>query len=45
LYDLDLEQDVFLAGLPESSVWRIEGVIKLLLGIGAAVLLVIVSLS
>jgi hypothetical protein len=45
LYDLDLEQDEFLAGLPRSNVWRIEGVIKLLIGLGATVLLVIVSLS
>jgi hypothetical protein len=36
---------VFLAGLQESSVWRIEGVIKLLIGLGATVLLLIVSLS
>jgi len=45
LYDLDLEQDEFLAGLPKSNVWRIEGVIKLVVGLGAAVILLIVSLS
>lgn len=44
LYDLGLEQDVFLAGLPKSTVWRIEGVIKLLTGLGATVILFIVSL-
>ncbi|MGC9335801.1 MAG: hypothetical protein ACP5JJ_16765 [Anaerolineae bacterium] len=45
LYDLDLEQDVFQAGLPKSNLWRVEGLIKLVVGLGAAVLLLIVSLS
>jgi hypothetical protein len=45
LYDFDLEQDVFLAGLPRSNAWRIKGVIKLLIGIGAAVILTILSIS
>jgi len=45
LYDLDLEQDVFLAGLPRDNVWRIKGVIKVLIGVGAAAMLVIMSLS
>lgn len=44
LYDLDMEQEVFLAGLPKSSVWRIEGVVKLVVGIGIAATLIIASL-
>ena len=45
LYDLDLEQEVFLAGLPKSSVWRIEGVVKLLVGIGATAMFIVWSVS
>lgn len=44
LYDLEMEQEVFLAGLPKSSVWRIEGVVKLAVGIGIAATLIIASL-
>jgi hypothetical protein len=35
---------VFLAGLPKSNVWRIEGVVKLVVGIGIAATLIIASL-
>ncbi len=45
LYDLDLEQDEFLASLPKSDAWRIKGIVKLLIGIGAAVLLIALSIS
>ncbi len=45
LYDFDLEQDDFLAGLPKSNVWRIKGMIKLLIGLGAAAILIILCIS
>jgi hypothetical protein len=45
LYDLDLEQDVFLAGLPKSTMWQIEGLVKVLIGIVTAAVLISVSLS
>jgi hypothetical protein len=44
LYDLEMEQETFLAGLPKSNVWRIEGLIKLVIGIGTAAMLIIASL-
>jgi len=43
LYDLEMEQETFLAGLPKSNVWRVEGAVKLLVGIGAAAVLIIMS--
>ncbi len=39
-----MEQETFLAGLPKSNVWRIEGAVKLVAGIGTAAMLVIASL-
>ena len=44
LYDLEMEQEAFLAGLPRSNVWRVEGAVKVGVGIGAAVVLIIMSL-
>jgi hypothetical protein len=44
LYDLEMEQETFLAGLPKSNVWRIKGAVKLGVGIGAAVVLIITSI-
>jgi hypothetical protein len=44
LYDLEMEQETFLAGLPKSSVWRIEGAIKVAVGLGAAAVLFIAAL-
>ena len=44
LYDLEMEQETFLAGLPKSNVWRIEGLIKVVVGIGTAATLIIASL-
>lgn len=44
LYDLEMEQETFLAGLPKSNAWRIEGAVKLVVGIGTAATLVIASL-
>lgn len=44
LYDLEMEQETFLAGLPKSKVWRIEGAAKLVVGIGTAATLIISSL-
>lgn len=45
LWDMKMDQEVFLAGLPKSKVWRVEGMIKLLIGLGTAGLLIAVSLS
>jgi hypothetical protein len=39
-----MEQATFLAGLPKSRVWRVEGAVKLGVGIATAIVLVIVSL-
>ncbi|MBN2548390.1 MAG: hypothetical protein JXB15_04485 [Anaerolineales bacterium] len=44
LYDFEMGQDTFFAGLPKSTLWRIEGLIKLVIGIGVAITLIIVSL-
>lgn len=44
LYDFKMGQETFLAGLPKSNGWRIEGLVKLALGIGTAATLLIVSL-
>ena len=44
LYDLEMEQETFLPGLPKSNVWRIEGLIKLVIGIGTAAALIVGSL-
>jgi len=44
LYDLEMEQETFLAGLPKSNVWRAEGAVKLGVGIVAAAVLIITSL-
>jgi len=44
LYDMEMEQETFLAGLPKSNVWRIEGAVKLVAGIGTAATLIIASL-
>jgi hypothetical protein len=44
LYDLEMEQETFLAGLPKSNVWRVEGAVKLGVGIVAAVVLIITAL-
>ena len=44
LYDMEMEQEAFLAGLPKSNVWRIEGAVKLAVGIGTAATLIIASL-
>lgn len=44
LYDLEMERETFFAGLPKSNVWRIEGLIKLVIGIGTAAALVVGSL-
>lgn len=43
LYDMEMEQEAFLAGLPKSNVWRIEGAVKLVVGIGTAATLIIAS--
>jgi hypothetical protein len=45
LWDLKLGQEEFFAGLPRSKVWRVEGLVKLLAGIGCGMILVIASLS
>jgi hypothetical protein len=39
-----MEQETFLAGLPRSNVWRVEGAVKLGMGIIAAVVLIITAL-
>jgi hypothetical protein len=44
LYDFEMGQETFFAGLPKSNVWRIEGLIKLVVGIGMAAKLIIASL-
>ncbi|MBN2146265.1 MAG: hypothetical protein JW726_02710 [Anaerolineales bacterium] len=44
LYNFKMGQETFLEGLPKSNMWRIEGLIKLVIGIGTAVTLVIASL-
>lgn len=44
LYDFEMEQETFLEGLPKSKRWRVEGLVKLVVGIGTAVALVIASL-
>jgi hypothetical protein len=44
LYDFELAQESFNAGLPKSTTWRIEGTIKLVVGISVAVTLIIISL-
>jgi hypothetical protein len=44
LYDLEMEQETFLAGLPRSNVWRVEGAVKLAVGIVAAAVLIIAVL-
>lgn len=43
LYDFEMEQETFNAGLPKSTVWRIEGLIKAVVGIGTAIMLIIAS--
>ena len=44
LYDFKMGQETFLEGLPKSNGWRIEGLVKLVLGIGTAATLIIASL-
>lgn len=44
LYDFDLGQETFLEGLPKSKAWRTKGLCKLVIGIGTAATLLIVSL-
>jgi hypothetical protein len=44
LYDLEMEQETFLAGLPRSNVWRLEGAAKLGIGVVAAAVLIITAL-
>jgi hypothetical protein len=39
-----MEQETFLAGLPKSNVWRVEGAIKLGVGIVATAVLIITTL-
>ena len=45
LWDLELGQEEFLAGLPRSKVWRVEGLVKLLAAMGCGIILVILSLT
>ncbi len=45
LWDFELGQEEFLAGLPKSNVWRIEGAVKLVFSIGAAIVLIAASLA
>jgi hypothetical protein len=45
LWDFNLAQEAFEAGLPQANVWRTEGWGKLIIGIAVAVVLLVVSLS
>lgn len=45
LWDFNLAQDTFEAGLPQANAWRTEGWGKMVIGIAVAVVLLIVSLS
>ena len=45
LWDFDLAQETFEAGLPQANAWRTEGWGKLVIGIAVAVVLLIVSLN
>jgi len=45
LWDFNLAQETFEAGLPQANVWRIEGWGKLVIGIAVAAVLLAVSLT
>jgi hypothetical protein len=44
LYDFKMGQGTFNAGLPKSDAWRIEGLVKIVVGIGMAITLIAASL-
>ena len=44
LYDLEMEQETFLAGLPKPNVWRVEGAVKLGIGLVATAVPIITVL-